>query len=221
MEVNAFPENPSTWAFYMNKIFGIGMPKTGTTSLHHALELLGYRSIHFPRDELTVSELEAGNYRLTLLNEYDALSDVPIPAIFAQLDHFWPDSKFVLTVRNLDSWLDSCANAPFNAPESIPKKDHFRYFYRSLLYGCISFNRERFAWVYQNHIRTVTEYFAEEKTSQLLIMDLAAGDGWDELCRFLNVEKPQCEFPHSNPRQDPEMAYQPFLKRIRRKLSLK
>lgn len=203
----------------MNKIFGIGMPKTGTTSLHHALEILGYRSMHFPRDETTVKELEAGNYKLTLLSEYDALSDVPIPAIFAQLDQFWPDSKFVLTVRNLESWLDSCANAPFNAPDSIPKKDHFRYFYRSLLYGCISFNRERFSWVHQNHIKVVKDYFVEEKASQLLIMDLAAGDGWNKLCPFLGKEIPDVEFPHSNPRQNPDEVYQPIHKRILKKLT--
>ena len=92
------------------KVFGIGMPKTGTSSLHTALEILGIKSIHYPHDEKTVRELEAGNYRLSLLDEYDALCDVPIPAIFAQLDECWPDSKFILTVRDQEEWLDSCEN---------------------------------------------------------------------------------------------------------------
>ena len=29
------------------KVFGIGLNKTGTISLHHALEQLGYRSLHW------------------------------------------------------------------------------------------------------------------------------------------------------------------------------
>ena len=70
----------------MNKIFGIGMPKTGTSSLTAALRELGFRTAHFPRDPATVAELRAGNYRLSILSEIDSLTDVPIPAIYAQLD---------------------------------------------------------------------------------------------------------------------------------------
>lgn len=183
------------------KIFGIGMPKTGTTSLHDALEILGYKSIHFPHDKKTVRELEEGNYRLSILNKYDALCDVPVPAIFAQLDHYWPNSKFILTIRDIEKWLDSCENAPFNSPSSMPKKDHFRYFYRAILYGTISFNRDRFFWVYENHLKTVKNYFSGHKQDQLLILDITIGDGWDKLCGFLNKDKPNEKFPRSNVRE--------------------
>ena len=36
------------------KIFGIGLSKTGTSSLSEALEILGYSTVHFPS---TLSEI--------------------------------------------------------------------------------------------------------------------------------------------------------------------
>jgi len=55
------------------KVFGIGMPKTATSRLHTALGILGMKSIHFPPDKKTVQELEAGNYKLSLLDKRDAV----------------------------------------------------------------------------------------------------------------------------------------------------
>ena len=102
------------------KIFGIGMPKTGTTSLHRALVELGFEALDFPHDPATVAELRAGNYRLSILEQVDALTDTPIPAVFAQLDREYPGSKFILTVRDMDSWLESCRHSWFNQPDAVP-----------------------------------------------------------------------------------------------------
>ena len=33
---------------------------------------------------------------------------------------------------------------------------------------------------------------------RLLVLDIAAGDGWPELCPFLGVPVPAAPFPHSN-----------------------
>jgi len=200
------------------KVFGIGMPKTATSSLHTALELLGMKSIHFPHDKKTVQELEAGNYKLSLLDKYDAICDVPVPAIFAQLDKYWPDSKFILTVRDIDKWLDSCKHAPFNAANAIPKHDHFRYFYRTMLYGTIAFNRERFEWVYNRHTKQVIEHFSGEKAKQLLVLDITNGDGWEKLCEFLKVTAPDVEFPHSNPRLSETKSYKSHASKLKKKI---
>ncbi|MGA7875627.1 MAG: sulfotransferase family protein [Desulfoferrobacter sp.] len=189
----------------MAKIFGIGMPKTGTSSLHKALEILGFKSIHFASDEKTVQEIQHGQYRLSVLNEYDAISDIPTPAIFAQLDSCWPDSKFILTIRDLKTWLDSCRNAPFNSLSDLPEAGHFRHFYRTLLYGVVIYNEERFAWVYNTHLKIVKEHFSGSKESQLLILNICDGEGWDKLCPFLGVPKPDRPFPHANPRQTAEI----------------
>jgi hypothetical protein len=68
----------------MRKVFGIGLSKTGTTSLSAALAILGYRSKHFPKDEDFA--------------RYDAFSDITVAMKFKTLDRFFPGSQFIYTV---------------------------------------------------------------------------------------------------------------------------
>ncbi len=183
------------------KVFGIGMPKTGTSSLNAALEILGYRACHFPHDSTTVSEIRAANFQLSILDTYDALTDVPIPAIYPQLDAAWPSSKFILTVRELESWLTSSRNADFNQVDAIPGRGSVREYYRELLYGCSVFSEELFARAFEAHHNKALDYFSREKKSQLLVMDIAGGEGWEVLCPFLGKSIPDCRFPHVIPKQ--------------------
>lgn len=182
----------------MSKIFGIGLPKSGTTSLHRALQALGYRCLDWPHDRQTVRELRSGNYNLSVLRNYDAFTDNPFPPIFPQLDQVCPGSKFILTVREKESWMASCRAAPFNEKPPIPGSA--RDFYRVLLYGTAAFSEERFSWVYDNHHKMVEDYFSGGREDDLLVMDFARGQGWDELCGFLGVQAPSQPFPHANPR---------------------
>src|SRR5688572_13581789 len=89
------------------KVFGLGLSKTGTTSLGGALNLLGIETIHYPHDQKTYHDLRNGNYRLSILEEYQGAVDIPVAPYYAQLDTIYPDSKFILTVRDKDSWLTS------------------------------------------------------------------------------------------------------------------
>ena len=89
------------------KIFGLGLSKTGTTSLAHALDILGYKV----RDCLGITIYRKGQISSidrTALKNYDALTDTPIPSFYRELDIEFPNSKFILTVRELDAWLNSC-----------------------------------------------------------------------------------------------------------------
>lgn len=182
------------------KVFGIGMPRTGTTSLNAALEVLGFSSLHFAHDETTIRELRDGNYRLSVLDRYDALTNLPACSVYPQLDTAFPGSKFILTVRGIDDWLASCESSWFNKPDSVPEPGSMREFYRTLLYGCNRYHRERFRWVAESHINLVHTYFSGQKAHQLLTIDLTAGEGWEALCAFLGVEVPSSPFPHANRR---------------------
>src|SRR3989338_5334651 len=110
------------------KIFGIGLMRTGTVSCAEALRILGYSVAHF--DELReVMEKSggwlAGDFETDWLVKYDAAFDNPIPGIFIELDKRYPGSKFILTVRDLDSWLESCRKYLAKVPA--------RYEYRKLV----------------------------------------------------------------------------------------
>src|SRR5438045_3095789 len=96
------------------KIFGVGLSRTGTVSLTSALEQLGFSSIHFPHDRVTQQELteyysdRSRPLQFTLARRYEALTDTPIVSVYGELAELYPESLFILTVRDVSAWLDGC-----------------------------------------------------------------------------------------------------------------
>jgi hypothetical protein len=184
------------------KIFGIGLSKTGTATLTEALNILGIRSIHFPQDEHTARELKGGVYRLTILRDYDAVTDTPVAPFYAQFDRAWPGSRFILTVRDKDSWLRSVEThwrrlAAVRATMKARVREYVDFINAST-YGCLAFNPERFSHAYDLHVRNVKEYFVN-RPDDLLVLDICGGEAWAELCGFLGVQPPPgTPFPHAN-----------------------
>ena len=76
------------------KVFGLGLSKTGTTSLAAALNTLGIKTIWYPHDEKTLAELRSAEYRLSILEEYDGAVDTPIVPYYAQLDKIYPKQVY-------------------------------------------------------------------------------------------------------------------------------
>jgi len=185
------------------KIFGIGLSKTGTTSLTRALQLLGYRSIHFPFFYLKPQRhgLQLDHSRL---ERWDAITDSPIPCFYKQLDKAFPGSKFVLTVRDINRWLDSCEYNHIWPGEYVHNKAVSRFLYvnqilqmHHALYGSIWFDRMRFNYYYQKHIDDVMDYFSD-RPDDLLIYNISGGEQWAPLCEFLNKQIPDTQFPKEN-----------------------
>jgi hypothetical protein len=196
----------------MNKVFGVGLSRTGTLSLTQALTGLGYRARHFPRDRTTRAEvlgaLEAPTaptaVRLSLLDRVDALTDTPVAALATALDAGYPGSRFVLTLRSQPEWLDSCeqfwASVLDPGRRASPGLPLVRYAdaLERRLYGRVGFDRVAFAAAYERHTESLRQHFAG--TGRLLEMDICAGQGWTELCGFLGCEVPRQPFPHLNSR---------------------
>ena len=82
------------------KVFGIGLQRTGTMSLAKALNILQIKTLHWPWQLLHDSDHE-------VLREFDGFVDFPIPLMYKKLDVKYPSSKFILTVRDKNSWLGS------------------------------------------------------------------------------------------------------------------
>lgn len=81
-----------------NKVFAVGFNKTGTTSLDALFKSLGLTPYHGVKWR-TCDDLE-------LLHSYDCFSD-GIPKDLPYLDRMFPNSKFILQVRDLDTWIYS------------------------------------------------------------------------------------------------------------------
>ena len=182
------------------KVFGLGLSKTGTSSLTEALNAPGVRSVHYPSDERTYRELRAGRYRLSVLEEFQGATDISVAPFYAQLDRAYPGSKFVLTVREPEAWLRSCEThwrLMMSWWHNFPQFKKFHEFVGACAYGTVGFSRERFLFVYETHARNVREYF-KDRPRDLLVMDICGGEGWERLCPFLGSETPAAPFPHAN-----------------------
>ena len=90
------------------KVFCIGMPRTGTTSLGHALTKLGYTvagPFMMADDEWDHDLIyEKAEDKLTRCN---AVRDTPWAVLYDWLDESYPDARFILTVRDCREWMSS------------------------------------------------------------------------------------------------------------------
>ncbi len=176
------------------KVFGIGLSRTGTKSLDRALSMLGYRSDHFSTHLL---RLEAGTLSLDMhkVEVYDALTDITATLFFREIDEAFPGSKFVLTVRDCDDWLRSChGHFPPLEPGVWPHGDAKVLELLRRVYAADSFDSDRFLAAYHAHDEAVRSYFASRPGS-LLVFDVCSGDGWRPLCTFLGQPEPNVPFP--------------------------
>lgn len=176
-------------------VFGIGLSRTGTTSLSAALGRLGWNVAHFPDDADTAQSLMFGEYRLKLFGAYNAICDTPAAAFFPQFAEEFPEARFILTTRPLDQWLESVARYwPTN--DSVRLGSEFDKFIDSVVYGAVKFDQRRFLYAYERHHREVQRVLGE--SGRLLRVDICNGDGWDAICEFLEVPVPREPFPHAH-----------------------
>lgn len=166
----------------VNKIFGIGLSKTGTSSLCHAMSILGYKSVHYLYPEEKI---------MSIISENDFLNDMPVQTRYQQYDKKFPNSKFILTVRtNMEDWLKSCKHQ-FAIPPASMK-------YRVELINSEVFDEHKLRKLYAEHTNNAMQYF-KHREKDLLVLDIFNDpDPWQSLCKFLGKPIPQKKFPHSN-----------------------
>jgi len=188
------------------KVFGIGLSRTGTRSLTVALHTLGFDTVHYPIDRATLDTLTRGDARFSLLDHYDGITDITIVPYYKDLDRAWPGAKFVLTVREEESWLRSCrdhwAKGLMNhngESDEHRLRGEIQRFIRVAVYGSEEFDEDRFRHAYRCHVDSVLRYF-EGRERDLLILNIAAGDGYERLAPFLGVAAPGQPFPHRGKR---------------------
>lgn len=175
------------------KVFCIGFQKTGTTSLHAALTVLGYKTASVIGRDWTAERLaaEGANACIEAARDFDAAQDMPWPLFFRELDAAFPGSKFILTTRDPDRWFASIEKH-FGANEDAMQA--FTYGHEA---AAPAGNRKRYVERLLQHERDVAAHFAA-RPNDLLVIDLEAGDGWEKLCGFLGRTAPREPFPVRN-----------------------
>ena len=173
----------------MNKLFCLGLHKTGTATFREAVKILGFTNFSNSRDEL-LDTIKKGDFEpvFKIVRQYDAFKAWPWAVIYKELDKEFPGSKFVLTVRDPDKWIQSSVSHFWN--EETPM--------RKWIFGTGSprGNEKQHLEVYKRHCADVVDYFYD-KPEDLMIVDWEY-DGWNLLCEFLGKEIPDVPFPHYN-----------------------
>lgn len=169
------------------KIFGIGPNKTGTVSIEEACKRLGLRVLHDRKigericDALKTKRTDLVDPVLAELDEYDVFLDGPYHEVIDEIREFAFDPRFLGLTRDIDDWINSrivhCLhNRVLNTGQW--KEIHTK------------------AW--RREFREIGELITNTlKTEDRMIwMDVAAGDGWEPLCKLLDCKVPQMPFPH-------------------------
>ena len=188
-----------------HKIIGVGFQKTGTSSLREALKILGYK-VGDNNYQLLWPILH-GNFESVLrkIKKYDAVEDNPWPLIYKELDSAISNCKFILTIREPESWYKSVERhiGDFRSP--------MHEWIYGLGKGLPKYHKQNTLDVYNNHNKEILAYF-KDRPQDLLVVDFTSGAGWKELCDFLKKPIPDVPFPHANNKKK-ERVGPPTLKR--------
>jgi hypothetical protein len=191
-----FDPTPIHLASLPTRIFGVGLHKTGTTSLHEALRILGYDSAHWKSAHWAKAiwrEMREQGRSVTLERSF-ALTDLPIPLLYRELDKAYPGSKFILTVRDEGKWLASVRNHwryETNRFRAQWDSDPFTHRIHRDLYGQKHFDPDVFLERFRRHNAEVREYFGD----RLHVLDVDKGPSWEGLCQFLGRPIPDAPYP--------------------------
>ncbi|MFZ0977626.1 MAG: sulfotransferase family protein [Solirubrobacteraceae bacterium] len=202
------------------KVIGAGLPRTGTLSQKVALEMLGFGPCYHMVNVLTdlpLAEHWAGAMDEpadwdAIFGEHESTVDWPGSFFYRELADAYPEAKVVLSVRDPEAWERSMLDTIWGL------------FHGQSLMAHISKAREvvdpdwraymqlmRRMWAAQGVFSgpelqpgqladAITRYQEQVQRNipedRLLVWSVQ--DGWEPLCRFLDVEVPDAEFPRLN-----------------------
>ena len=178
------------------KVFGVGCPRTGTTTLHRCMEILGYHHISWSKD-LFQQALVHGEMKqvFEVAKSYDSFDDLPWCALYKELDQAFPGSRFILTIRkDSHTWLQSRFAHAERMGHALAH-DGSEPVADQAARGSIRWPQD--VQHYEQHNQEVHAYFVD-RPKDLLVLCWETGDGWRELCTFLGVPVPKIRFPHAN-----------------------
>lgn len=145
-----------------------------------------------------------------LLGSYDACLDIPACLFWEDLHRAYPDAKVILTTRDVEPWLDSVSatvlkfiRMPFflfwqyiDTTEIGPLFRMLRMAWKAFCGG--SYSRDICRRAYLEHNEQIRKTVP---SSQLLEFRLGA-DGWERLCRFLDLPVPREPWPKAYPKEE-------------------
>lgn len=195
------------------KVFGAGVGRTGTLSLKMALEQVGFGPCHHmtvvledrARHVPLWNDAVAGNPDWQAIYQgMQSAVDWPSATFFRELHQAFPEAKFILTHRDPATWAESFGETIYTAlsgHDQAPKE------VQPWLNMCLAvIGRAGFplgldkAALESRFIEHNEAVKASIPADKLLVTRVK--DGWEPICRFLEIDQPEGDFPRSNDREE-------------------
>lgn len=191
----------------MRRVFYVGLPRTGTSSLRAALMRLGYVPMDDPFNEARLRRFYSGNFNLDREVGCSAFGGEPIAPFYQDLAQCYPDAQFILTVRKPDDWIASVRRYFSSWKAKTPLYDQLidtlhcsGRFESPVMELCLAIATGGFDFSDEKLLMTLVTHtmFVIAEVRDLLAMDICAGSGWEPLCEYLGRSVPDEPFPHCN-----------------------
>lgn len=160
------------------KIFIIGLPRTGTTSICAALLNLGYTVAHTAYTQRTFDQAQV-------------IADTPIFNDFTLLDIKYPNSLYIYLTRDLALWLPSIEQLLKRMSHNLLRDDGgFNPIIKRCYFDVFSpFTNENIssaAFLTQRYLKhqTKVEQYFENRPQQLLTIDVSQAGAYQKLLNF-------------------------------------
>lgn len=210
--------------FFKPKVFCIGMNKTGTTTMLKTFKKLNFRTAPQIKQEQAIGDInfKAEHKKIKKFCwKYNFFQDLPFSQgnFYKTIDQIFPNSKYILTVRDSDKWFKSLCNFHLNYFRNMGfsfknitevKKEHVKkfdwikegYYYnytKNFWISEIKDNQLTYNWnlLYnKDHYISVYEKrnkeiqkYFQRKEKDLLIFNVSENKDILKILNFLNMNK--------------------------------
>jgi hypothetical protein len=204
------------------KVIGAGLPRTATLTQKVALEMLGFGPCYHMVNVLSdlslvphwAAALDGSPDWDKTFGDCQSSVDWPGSYFWRELADYYPDAKVLLSVRSAESWSDSMKNTIWgvycddvamrhlsDARASVDPgwRDYTQLmkamFRRSGLIGDLvgPFDASALGAAMERHNQMVRDAVPADR-----LLEWKPADGWEPLCRFLEVPVPQAPLPRVN-----------------------
>ena len=196
------------------KVVGAGFGRTGTLSLKHALERLGFEkcyhmaevAVHPEHAELWRAAWRGENVWEKLFDGYQAAVDWPVSAFWRPLMDVYPDAKILLSVRDPQRWYRSAADTIFNSmktnlgADDTALRTRIQMAKEIIVDGTFEGDLDDEARCIEIYNANMERCRAEVPADRLIVFE--ASQGWEPLCAALGCEVPDEAYPRVNTKEE-------------------
>lgn len=195
------------------QVIGAGLGRTGTYSLKKAIERLGFGPCHHMEEvihhmatqmPLWTTAVKGSPDWPAIYNGYASADDWPTAAFYRELNAFYPNAKFILTVRSSESWVASFSDTIYKLMAGRAHAPAKMQPWFDMATGMMiksgfpdGMNAAELAKAFNAHAEAVKAAIPADR-----LLTYEVKEGWGPLCAFLRVPIPDEAFPRTNDRAD-------------------